>query len=98
MPPSIHPVHLISVLRQKSLTPAIVFLTSRRACDEALQSFEHTAEAVPRARQEGIAAVLDELTEAYPSINEHPLREIVTTYGVAAHHAGHLPSWKIAVE
>ncbi len=98
MPPSIHPVHLISVLRHKALTPAIVFLTSRRACDEALQSFEHTAEAVPRARQEGISELLDELTAAYPSIHDHPLREIVTTYGVAAHHAGHLPSWKIAVE
>jgi superfamily II RNA helicase len=98
MPPSIHPVHLISVLRQKSLTPAIVFLTSRRACDEALQSFEHTAETLAVTRQEGISRVLDELTGTYPSINDHPLREVVTTYGVAAHHAGHLPSWKIAIE
>ena len=40
MPPSIHPVDLIEALRQKHLTPAIVFLTSRRACDEALTSRE----------------------------------------------------------
>ena len=98
MPPSIHPVHLITVLRHKSLTPAIVFLTSRRSCDEELQAFEHTTETLPAARQETISAVLDELTSAYPSLQDHPLRKTVTTYGVAAHHAGHLPSWKIAIE
>ena len=98
MPPTIHPVQLISVLRLKSLTPAIVFLTSRRSCDEALQSFEHAAETIPAARQDAISQVLDELTGPYPSIKDHPLRKMVTTYGVAAHHAGHLPSWKIAVE
>ncbi len=40
MPPSIHPVDLIAALRQQHLTPAIVFLTSRRACDDAMQAFE----------------------------------------------------------
>jgi superfamily II RNA helicase len=98
MPPSIHPVHLITVLRQKSLTPAIVFLTSRRSCDEALQAFEHATDPLPPARQESITATLDELTATYPSLQDHPLRKMVTTCGVAAHHAGHLPSWKIAIE
>src|SRR5436309_1298493 len=98
MPPSIHPVHLVTVLRQKSLTPAIVFLTSRRSCDEALQAFEHAPDSLPPARQESITAVLDELTASYPSLQDHPLRKTVTTCGVAAHHAGHLPSWKIAIE
>src|SRR2546429_2871657 len=98
MPPSIHPVHLITVLRQKSLTPAIVFLTSRRSCDEALQAFEHAPDRLPPARQESITGVLDELTAIYPSLHDHPLRKMVTTCGVAAHHAGHLPSWKIAIE
>jgi superfamily II RNA helicase len=98
MPPSIHPVHLITVLRQKSLTPVIVFLTSRRSCDEALQTFEHATDPLPAGRQDAITEVLSELTAAYPSIQDHPLRQTVTTYGVAAHHAGHLPSWKIAIE
>ncbi|MDO8546246.1 MAG: hypothetical protein Q7R68_02700 [Nitrospirales bacterium] len=98
MPPSIHPVHLITVLRQKSLTPVIVFLTSRRSCDEAFQAFESTAETLSQARQDVITGVLSELTAAYPSIQDHPLRQMVTAHGVAAHHAGHLPSWKIAIE
>src|SRR5207253_2745801 len=59
MPPSIHPVQLISVLRLKSLTPAIIFLTSRRSCDEALQSFGQGGVSISPARREGITAVVD---------------------------------------
>src|SRR5688500_1225379 len=98
MPPSIHPVDLIIALRQKHLTPAIVFLTSRRACDEAMESFEHTQSFLPPARQEMIGKVLRAVIDQYPSIAEHPLIPTVQRIGVAAHHAGHLPSWKIAVE
>ncbi|HEY6084842.1 MAG TPA: hypothetical protein VIU63_05565, partial [Nitrospira sp.] len=67
MPPSIHPVDLISALRQKHLTPAIVFLTSRRACDEAMQAFDHSNAGLPPARQQAIAAVLEEVITQYPS-------------------------------
>ena len=98
MPPSIYPVDLIDALRQKHLTPAIVFLTSRRACDEAMESFDHTRSFLPPARQETIAKVLEQVIAQYPSIAEHPLIPTVQRIGVAAHHAGHLPSWKIAVE
>lgn len=98
MPPSIHPVDLIDALRQKQLTPAIVFLTSRRACDEAMESFEHSQSFLPPARQEAIAKVLEQVIGQYPSIGEHALIPTVQRIGVAAHHAGHLPSWKIAVE
>lgn len=98
MPPSIHPVDLVATLRQRHLTPAIIFLTSRRACDEAMQSFERSQVTLPRTQQEQIARVLAQVIEQYPSIAEHPLIETVQRIGVAAHHAGHLPSWKIAVE
>ena len=98
MPPSIHPVDLVTALRQRHLTPAIVFLTSRRACDEAMEAFNHADLVLPPMRQEGIAAVLEGVITQYPSIAEHPLIPIVQRIGVAAHHAGHLPSWKIAIE
>jgi superfamily II RNA helicase len=98
MPPAIHPVDLIGALRHKHLTPAIVFLTSRRACDEAMQAFERSQVHLPPPRQQAIAAVLDQVIAQYPSIAEHPLRGLVQQVGVAAHHAGHLPSWKIAIE
>jgi ATP-dependent RNA helicase HelY len=98
MPPSIHPVDLIAALRTKHLTPAIVFLTSRRACDDAMQAFQRSHTTIPPARQQAIANALQEVVEQYPSIAEHPLLPIVQRVGVAAHHAGHLPSWKIAIE
>lgn len=98
MPPSIHPVDLVTTLRQKHLTPAIIFLTSRRACDEAMDSFDHADIVLPPARQEAIDAVLQQVLVQYPSVADHPLIPTVRRIGVAAHHAGHLPSWKIAVE
>ncbi|NOS79571.1 MAG: hypothetical protein HOP35_16695 [Nitrospira sp.] len=98
MPPSIHPVDLIAALREKSLTPAIVFLTSRRACDEAMEAFDHAHTVLPPVRQGAIAAALERVIAQYPSIAEHPLIPTVQRIGVAAHHAGHLPSWKIAIE
>jgi len=98
MPPSIHPVDLIAALRHKHLTPAIVFLTSRRACDEAIEAFQRSQAILPPVRQQTITTVLDQVIAQYPSIADHPLLPTVTQVGVAAHHAGHLPSWKIAVE
>src|SRR5438046_6432129 len=98
MPPSIHPVDLIGALRHKHLTPAIVFLTSRRASDEAMQAFQLSHTTLPPERQHAITSVLDQLIAQYPSIGEHPLVPTVQRVGVAAHHAGHLPSWKIAIE
>ena len=98
MPPSIHPFDLVAALRHKHLTPAIVFLTSRRACDDAMQAIQRSQVTLPPQRQHAISLVLKELSTQYPSIAEHPLLQTVERYGVAAHHAGHLPSWKIAIE
>ncbi len=98
MPPAIHPVDLLEILRRRNLTPAIVFLTSRRACDEAIDSFAHRHVPIPAARSAAIMKTLDTMIADYPSITNHPLIPTVGQYGVAAHHAGHLPSWKIAIE
>jgi len=98
MPPAIHPVDLVHVLRHQRLTPAIIFLTSRRACDEAIDSFKRRHVPIPAKRSAAITQVLQTVIANYPSITDHPLIPTVQHYGVAAHHAGHLPSWKIAVE
>lgn len=98
MPPAIHPVDLLQILRRRHLTPAIVFLTSRRACDEAIDSFAHRHVPIPSERSAVITQTLDKMIAEYPSITDHPLIPTVQQYGVAAHHAGHLPSWKIAIE
>jgi superfamily II RNA helicase len=63
-----------------------------------MESFDHADIVLPPARQEIIAAALDRVIANYPSVAEHPLIPTVRRIGVAAHHAGHLPSWKIAIE
>ena len=98
MPPAIHPVELVDVLRRKRLTPAIIFLTSRRACDDAISAFERGHSSLSPTRIQTISTFLDQLAIDYPSITGHPLMPTVARCGVAAHHAGHLPSWKIAIE
>ena len=98
MPPAIHPIDLVDILRQHRLTPVIIFLTSRRGCDEAIDTFIHSSAGVSASRSEEIRAFLDTFAKEFPSITNHPLIPVVQDYGVAAHHAGHLPSWKMAIE
>ncbi|WNM63293.1 helicase-related protein [Candidatus Nitrospira neomarina] len=98
MPPAIHPVDLIEILRRHRLTPAIVFLTSRRACDEAIDTFAHSSARMSTQRSEAIREFLEKFIKNFPSVEHHPLIPVVQEFGVAAHHAGHLPSWKIAIE
>ena len=98
MAPAIHPCELVEVLRRHHLTPAIIFLTSRRACDDALDAITHEPPALSQERGETIRTFLETFSKDFPSIENHPLIPVVQAYGVAAHHAGHLPSWKIAIE
>ncbi len=98
MPPAIHPVDLVDILRRHRLTPTIVFLTSRRACDEAIDAFTQTSAHVSATHHDAIRTFFEQFAKDFPSIAEHPLISVVQDYGVAAHHAGHLPSWKMAIE
>src|SRR5918993_1660402 len=96
MPPSI----LLAALGSYDLLPAIVFLPTRRRCDEAAAEAAFT----PRrgsndaARREARREVLDELVEQYPEMRKHRHYDLVARGGVASHHAGHMPAWKLAVE
>ncbi|MBX7218910.1 MAG: hypothetical protein K1Y36_03115 [Blastocatellia bacterium] len=90
---------LISTLQRHTLAPAIVFLTSRRACDEAVESFRgaHTAD-IGRERQQQIEAIIDRFDDEAPFIRQHRHYPMLVRKGVGAHHAGHLPAWKHVVE
>lgn len=96
MPPSI----LLAALGSYDLLPAIVFLPTRRRCDEAAAE----AAFAPRRgsgnyeRREARRAVLERLVELYPEVRKHRHWDIVLRGGVASHHAGHLPAWKLAIE
>jgi len=99
MPPSM----LLAALNSYDLLPAIVFLPTRRRCDEAAAE----AAFAPRGNGGGVGnaerrerrrAILSDLAETHPEIRKHRHWEMTVRGGVASHHAGHLPAWKLAVE
>lgn len=96
MPPSI----LLAALGSYNLLPAIVFLPTRRRCDEAATeaAFAPRRGSSDNTRRTKRRAVLEELAELYPEIRRHRHWEVVARGGVASHHAGHLPAWKLAIE
>ena len=95
MPPSI----LLAALGSYDLLPAIVFLPTRRRCDEAAAEAAYAPRrgAGPE-RREARRRVLEGLAEQYPEVRKHRHWDLVLRGGVASHHAGHLPAWKLAIE
>src|ERR1044072_3602580 len=96
----IAPSKLIMPLRGHNLLPAIVFLPTRRRCDEAAMevSLAEKGARVPTAKEEKRKQLLDEFTAGNPEIAGHKHRRMIVRGGVAAHHAGHIPAWKLLIE
>jgi superfamily II RNA helicase len=95
----ISPPKLITALRNFNLLPAIVFLPTRRRCDEAAS--EVAADKSQRAdaeRHERRKEIFEEFLIDNPEIADHKHAQLIVRAGVAAHHAGHIPSWKLLIE
>ena len=98
-PPEIPPHKLISALRGYDLLPAIVFLPTRRKCDEAAtevagdKSQKGDSEKFQKRRE-----IFNDFSDQYPEVRSHKHARILVNNGVASHHAGHIPSWKLLVE
>ncbi len=87
---------VINVLHEKEMLPAIFFTFSRKKCDENMEKCSEinliTDEEAKRIRKE-IAEFLKEHTYLENNKNLQYLYN-----GVASHHAGLLPAWKLLVE
>ena len=98
-PPEIPPHKLISALRGYNLLPAIVFLPTRRKCDEAAtevagdRSQQTDGEKFERRQQ-----IFNDYLAANPEVKTHKHAKILVNAGIASHHAGHIPAWKLLVE
>src|SRR3982751_4419082 len=95
----IPPPKLITTLGRYNLLPAIVFLPTRRKCDEAALAV--AADRSQKAQPERIAArqqIFDEFSAISPEITSHKHRKMIVHTGVASHHAGHIPGWKLLIE
>lgn len=88
----------LAALEELNLLPGIFFLPSRADCDQALAY----ARGKLTERWAGTMAELNREVEAFlaefPFLRGHPLLQFIRRYGVASHHAGHLPHFRLLVE
>ncbi|HSI88410.1 MAG TPA: hypothetical protein VK918_05090, partial [Pyrinomonadaceae bacterium] len=90
---------MIASLRGYNLLPAIVFLPTRRKCDEAASEVaadkRQKTDAEKAARRQQMFA---DYAQKSPEVRSHKHAKILVNAGVASHHAGHIPSWKLLIE
>ncbi len=97
--PDIPPPKLIATLRRLNLLPAIVFMPTRRKCDEAATEVAaDKSQKTDAEKQQKRKELFDEYVHENPEIRSHKHRKLVIQAGIAAHHAGHIPAWKLLIE
>jgi len=96
--PELPPATLLAVLGSYNLLPAVVFLPTRRRCDEAASEAALSRRAVADERREARRDFMRSFVEQHPEIRSHRHWDTIIRSGVAAHHAGHMPAWKLVIE
>ena len=88
--------NVISVLHKKDMLPAIYFTFSRKKCDEQMEKCADLSLITPKEAKE-IQEITDEYLKENPYLAHNKHLEFLYQ-GVASHHAGLLPGWKVLVE
>lgn len=96
--PEMPPAQLLAALKSYNLLPAIVFLPTRRRCDEAAQEAALARRDTDAARREMRRAIMREFVGEHPEVKKHRHWDTIIKGAVAAHHAGHIPAWKLVIE
>ncbi len=87
---------IVGKLAERDMLPAIFFIFSRRGCDKAVMEMANT-----RLVNEDESAKLQSRIDRFLAENPEAARagQVEPLYrGIAAHHAGILPAWKVLVE
>src|SRR5437016_6518100 len=96
--PEMPPARLLATLGSYNLLPAIVFLPTRRRCDEAASEAALARRTEPDDRPEDRRDFMGSFVEQHPEIRHHRHWDTIIRGAVAAHHAGHIPAWKLVIE
>ena len=96
--PEIPPPQLLATLRGFNLLPAIIFLPTRRRCDESAMEVALKKQSSDAEKEAERQRIFDEYVIENPEIKKHKHRNILLRSGIAAHHAGHIPAWKLLIE
>lgn len=87
---------VVRALHEKDMLPAIYFTFSRKKCDEQMEKCASLVLVTPD-EQKQIRKIVDEYLEENPYLAKNKHIEYVLN-GVASHHAGLLPGWKVLIE
>jgi ATP-dependent RNA helicase HelY len=96
--PEMPPAILLAALGSYNLLPAIVFLPTRRRCDEAASEAGLSRRAAADERREARRDFMLSFVAEHPEIRKHRHWDTIVGSGLAAHHAGHMPAWKLVIE
>ncbi len=92
------PGTLIAALGSYNLLPAIIFLPTRRRCDESAAETALSRRAAPDERRAARREFMLKFAEQTPEIRKHRHWDAIIGGGIASHHAGHMPAWKLVIE
>src|SRR5918998_5057124 len=96
--PEMPPATLLAALDSYNLLPAIVFLPTRRRCDQAASEAALTRRDPNDTRREARRDFMRSFVEQHPEVRGHRHWDTIIRGGVASHHAGHIPAWKLVIE
>ena len=96
--PEMPPATLLGALSSYDLLPAIVFMPTRRRCDQAATEAASMRRDSNNQRSEARRDFLRRAVELHPEIRSHRHWDTIIRGGVASHHAGHIPAWKLVIE
>jgi ATP-dependent RNA helicase HelY len=89
---------LLDALGSYRLLPAIVFLPTRRRCDQAASEAAFTRRDPNSERRDARRDFVRNFVEQHPEVRGHRHWDTIIKGGVASHHAGHIPAWKLVIE
>ncbi|MFO0409157.1 MAG: DEAD/DEAH box helicase [Dolichospermum sp.] len=93
-PPGI--IYTLNQLQERDMLPAIYFIFSRRGCDKAVEEVGDLW-LVNNDESQILRQQIDEFLRRNPDAAR--VGQVAPLYrGIAAHHAGILPAWKVLVE
>lgn len=96
--PEMPPALMLGALGAYDLLPAIIFLPTRRRCDQAASEAALARANDSAERREARRTIMRAFVEEHPEVRGHRHWDTIIKGGVAAHHAGHIPAWKLAIE
>ncbi len=87
---------LVNALSDRNMLPAIYFTFSRKGCDENMEACSKLR-LLNKFEEKRLMQIIDEYILDNPYIAKSKYLEYLYS-GVASHHAGMLPAWKVLVE